>query len=291
MMNFNYEELIGKINGINIVLEGNNVVTYYNDKVKSRKPISKKYEVFDFKPFVIKCINEIIDKYEIEKYSLSIVGGRQEIQLVSYPEIIKGETFKRAFYLLNSSDKSRALSFSYGLKHNNFQYISTKGTIYKKHYTGITKFVKDIVDLDDTIFQEQLELMGKIIGDSILMSNIQKIVTGSEVLKTSKISLKNNFERLKSRLYSATKNLNMISESDRYKLRVSWVNRETPPDFTLPENDFMIDSFVVFKTYLEMFDTRDASFIKRESERISGLSVLTNRNNIIDNLMEELLGV
>jgi hypothetical protein len=276
-----------KIKGITIVLEGNEVVTYYNGNEKARKGVSKIYEIFDFKPFVINSINEILETYPIDKYIISLVGGRQEITLFSYPETIKGEVFTRAFYLLNSSDKSRALSFSYGLKHNRFQYVSTTGSIYKKHYKGITEYVEERIDLDDKIFQEQLVLMEKIIGDSILMSNVQKVIIGSDVLKDSKVSLFNNFENLKKRLYEATRCTNLNS-GDRSKLKVSWLRRTAPVDFSLPENDFMIDSFLVFKTYLGMFSTRDASFIKRESKRISEMSVLCNRDSVIDGILAEL---
>mgnify|MGYP003630263414 CR=1 FL=1 len=288
MRAFDYNELVEKINGIEIVLQGDEVVTFYNDKEKARKSVSTKYEIFDFKPFVISSIDEILKSYEIEKYTLSLVGGRQEIRLFSYPEVINGESFTRAFYLLNSSDKSRALSFSYGLRHNNFHYISTKGSVYKKHFTGITKFVEERIDLDDTIFQEQLEVMEKVIGDTILMSNVQKIITDSEILKDSKVSLKNNFDTFRNHLYLATAGSN-LDESDRRKLKVSYVNRNrTNVDFTEDKNNFTVDSFLVFKTYLKMFGRRDASVIKRESERISGLSVLTNRNNVLDSLLEEI---
>ena len=286
MRDFNHEELLEKINGIDIVLEGTEVVTYFDGVQKSRKTVSNKYEIFDFKPFVIDSIDEILESYPIEKYELSIVGGRQEIKLFSYPEMIGGEFFTRSFYLLNSSDKSRALSFSYGLRHNNFHYISTKGSIYKKHYNGITEYVEDRLDLDDTIFQEQLEIIGKIIGDSILMSNVQKLVTDSEVLKDSKVSLFTNFETLKNRLYKATKDSD-LGETDRSKLKVNYVNRQTPVDFTKTENDFMIDSFIVFKEYLNIFSRKDASVIKRESKRITEMSVMTNRNSTIEDLLEE----
>lgn len=287
MKDFNYSELVELINKIKITKQGSSVITHFGDRIVSTKSVSDKYEVFDFRPFVLSCLDAILDSYEIEKYSLSIVGGRQEIRLHSFPEIIDGETFTRSFYLLNSSDKSRALSFNYGLKHNNFQYISDKGSIYKKHYNGITKYVEDRIDLDDTIFQEQLELMRLIIGDTILMSNVQKLITGCEEIKKSKVTLFNNFNKFKNLLYTATENDTHLSKDNRSKLKVSYVNPTTPFDFTNPSNDFMVDSFLVFKTYLSMFNRRDASFIRRESKRISDMSVMTSRNNLLDELLSE----
>lgn len=293
MLKFNYEEVIEKINKINIVRQGDEVVTYYGDREMSRKGVSGRYEIFDFKPFVISCIDEVINNYEIEEYSFSIVGGRQEIRFFSKPEVIEGESFRRSFYLINSSDKSKALSFSYGLRHNNFHYISEKGSIYKKHYRGITKYVDEKVDLDDTIFQEQLDIMRDLIGDSIYMSNVQRVITESEELNKSKVSLRSNFVRFKQNLYYNSKRNGLISQMDREKLfSPSWSFSKTKNvvnDFIKnPQEDFMVDSFFVFKTYLNMFSRRDSGFIKKESRRISEMSVLTNRNSMIDDLLNEL---
>lgn len=286
MKEFIYDELVGLINKIEITMEGTYVVTYFDGRERSRKEVSNRYEIFDFKPFVINCIDSILQKYEIDKYTLSIVGGRQEIRLYSRPEVIKGETFTRTFYLLNSSDKSRALSFNYGLKHNYFQYISSNGAIYKKHYKGIVEYVEERIDLDDTIFQEQLELMRDIIGDTISMSNVQKLITGSDVLGASKISLRNNFESFLTQLFYNTRGI--LSDADRNKLSASRIKRTLPRDFTLPQNNFQIDSFIVFKTYLGMFNRVDASLVRRESARIAEFSTLLNRNNLLDSLLEEI---
>lgn len=281
MIDFNYTELLTKLSNIEIKLEGDEVATYYNKRQTSRTKVSNKYEIFDFRPFVIRCINEVQKNYTIDKYTLSVIGGRQEIRLFSEPEIIDGKEFRRTFYLLNSSDKSRALSFSYGLKYDDFHFVSKKGTIYKKHYTGITSYVDEHIDLDDTIFQEQIEVLEKIIGDTIYMSDVQKVITESEILDKAKVTLKNNFDKFRDLLYRDSRNI--ISESDREKLKVSWLSK-VKKDY-IKADDFMIDSFLVFKTYLKLFIRKDAGEIKRESERISKLGVLENRKNSLDSLL------
>jgi hypothetical protein len=285
---FDYTRLLNEISGIEIKLEGDEVATYYNNRQVSRKKVSTKYEIFDFKPFVIQCIDSVIEKYDIEKYELTLTGGRQEIRLFSYPEVINGEEFRKTFYLLNSSDKSRALSFSYGLKHMGFHYISTSGAIYKKHYTGITKYVEDRVDLDDSVFTEQIEILKDLIGSPIHMSNVQKVITESEVLSESKVTFRNNFDNFRRRLYDNTYNNTDISEEDRKKLYVNYWNRVKSVDFCLPENDFIVDSFLVFRTYLELFNKRDAQIIKNESKRISNLTIIGQRESNIDELLNSL---
>lgn len=285
MRKFDYNQLVDQVSKIEIRLEGDEVATYYDGKEKARKPVSTKYEIFDFRPFVIQCINEVMNQYNIEYYTLQLVGGRQEIRLFSEEEVVKGERFRRTFYLLNSSDKSRALSFSYGLQHNGFHYVSKKGTIYKKHYTGITEYVNERVDLDDTIFQEQLEIVSKLIDDTIYMSDVQNIILDGKTMSEARVGQKNNFENFKNRLYYNTNGI--LSDNDRNKLYVNW-NRRISVDFSKKENDFMVDSFLVFKTYLEIFKNRDASEIKRESERIAKMSVMENRTSFLDELLETL---
>ena len=284
---FDYERLLREMSGIEIKLEGDEVATYYNNKQVSRKKVSTKYEVFDFKPFVIQCIDSVIEKYDIEKYELTLRGGRQEIRLFSFPEMINGEEFRKTFYLLNSSDKSRALSFSYGLKHMGFHFISTSGAIYKKHYTGITKYVEDRVDLDDSVFIEQIEVLKKLIGSPIYMSNVQKVITESEILSESKVTYRNNFDNFRRRLYDNTYNSDLPKE-DRKKLYVNYWDRVKSVDFCLPENDFVVDGFLVFRTYLELFNKKDAQIIKNESKRINNLTIIGQRDSSIDELLNSL---
>lgn len=284
---FDYERLLNEISGIEIKLEGDEVATYYNNRQVSRKKVSNKYEVFDFKPFVTQCIDSVIEKYEIEKYELTLRGGRQEIRLFSYPEVINGHEFRKTFYLLNSSDKSRALSFSYGLKYMGFHFISTNGAIYKKHYKGITKYVEDRVNLDDSIFVEQIEVLKKLIDSPIYMSNVQKVITESDILSESKVTYRNNFDNFRKRLYDNTYDTD-ISKEDRSKLYVNYWDRTKSVDFCLPENNFVIDGFLVFRTYLELFSKKDAQIIKNESKRINNLTIIGQRDNSIDELLESL---
>lgn len=283
MKNFDYKELVEKVNKVNIELIDDEVITRYGDSVLAISKVSNRYEIFDFKPFVINCINEVMKSYELESYVLLLVRGVQEIRLYSKPEIIKGEEFRRTFYLLNSSDKSRALSFSYGLRHNNFDFILKGGTINKKHYKGITDYVEERIDLDDTIFQQQIEVLKKIIGDQILMSNVQKVIVENDILAEGKKSLQKNFEQVRYILYRKTDRT--LPQEYRKKL-YSYIGNSLV-DFSDPVNDFMIDSFTVLKAYLSLFNRCDCSIIRRESERISELSVYQNRVSVLDELLTE----
>jgi hypothetical protein len=277
MKTFNYEELIDQVSKIEIKKEGDEVTTYFDKREVSRKRVSGRYEIFDFRPFTIDAINNVVKEYNILEYSLTLKGGIQEIKLISEPEEVNGEIFHRSFYLLNSSDKSRALNFSYGLKHKDFTFITDKGAVTKKHYTGITDYVNENVDIDDGIFKYMLETFDKLIGDQILMSNVQKIITESEFLDNSKKTLKKNFKDF---LYYVFRNAYGydISKENRNKLlhNLDYNN----------DNDFMIDSFLVIKCYLMMFRGKDSAIIKRESNRIAKLGVFENRVGFL----EELIG-
>jgi len=280
---FNYEELISKINQIKIELQSDEVVTYFGGREVSRKVVSGKYEIFDFKPFIKKCIDNILKSYEIDNYSLKVVGGRQEIRLLSEPVEVKGETFFKTFYLINSSDKSRALNFSYGLKHKGFDFISKTNSIYKKHYKGITKYTNENVDISDEAFAEQIEILNNLIGKNIMISDVQKIITESEVFSEGKSSLKNNFISFLNRLYIDSKGL--LSENNRRDIKRLSFADENSLKFTY-DNDFMVDSFLVLKTYLKLFNTKDSQIIKRESERIKKLTIKNKRSEALKEILE-----
>jgi hypothetical protein len=281
---FNYNELVSKINDIKIDLQGDEVVTYFAGREISRKRVSDRYEIFDFKPFTIKCIDSILKNYPIYNYSLSVVGGRQEIRLFSEPISINGENFYKAFYLINSSDKSRALNFSYGLKHKDFNFISKKNSIYKKHYKGITEYTNENVDINDETFQEEIEILKEIIGQKIMLRDAQKIITESEVFKDGKKSLQNNFISFINKLYIDSKGL--IDDNDRKKLYISPFSYNNKIENILENGDISIDSFLVFKTYLKLFTTRDSSIIKRESERIKKLTIKGKRTKVLEEILE-----
>ena len=278
---YDYNELLEKINKIVIKLEGDEVATYYGDREVSRKRVSSKYEIFDFRPFVIKCVNEISEKYEISEYDLDLRGGKQEIRLYSNKIDVKGEEFTKTFYLLNSSDKSRALSLTYGLSHPYFNFVSSNGAIYKKHYKGITEYVEERVDLKDEIFDQIIESLSNLIGKHIMMSNAQRVITESEFLSESKVSYKQKFKSFCIQLGRSYRN-----QIDREFWSTLWWG-----DFDYnqrKEKDFQLDAFTAFKAYLQVFKNRDAMEIKRESDRIIKLTTEEIRTDLIGDLLNEV---
>jgi hypothetical protein len=52
------------------------------------------------------------------------------------------------------------------------------------------------------------------------------------------------------------------------------------------ENDFYLDAFFVFQTYLRIFSNQDSHLIKKETEKIMKITQCSIRNNQL-----ELLGI
>jgi hypothetical protein len=62
----------------------------------------------------------LIEKnFKISQYKIDIIGGKQYLQLISDKVEVGGVEFYKSFYILNSSDKSRRLSFNVGLYSEN----------------------------------------------------------------------------------------------------------------------------------------------------------------------------
>jgi hypothetical protein len=85
----------------------------------------------------------LIEKnFKISQYKIDIIGGKQYLQLISDKVEVGGVEFYKSFYILNSSDKSRRLSFNVGLYSENAScYVigSTNTSLIKKHLKGVTK--------------------------------------------------------------------------------------------------------------------------------------------------------
>ena len=109
--------------------------------------------------------------------------GIQELTLLSDTIEIEGISFYKSFFILNSSDKSRRLSFNAGLycDSKNFYIIPSVRNLglTKKHLKGVTEAAEEAtVGLNDETFNEQIESLKSLVGHRISFSKLREVILG-----------------------------------------------------------------------------------------------------------------
>jgi hypothetical protein len=253
-----------------INLEGDiQIVTQFGQRELRRVNVSKIYEIFDFGPFATNATNKLVKDFNITKYDLRIVGGKQELTLEGDTIEISGKQFTKRFYILSSSDKSRRLQLNFGLYSTEDYYtlISSQGRVSRKHITGLNNVVDDMLYFDNDVFNDQIELLEKIIGDTIRYSQVRKTILEmgdgvefADVKKGNLLKLKAFNNMLKFGIYRGIFSQPILNRIPKYVESVT------------AEQDFEIDSYDVFKTYLRLFRNKDSYEMKKETEKISKIT-------------------
>ena len=280
-LNYNRQELIDKINQISITQEGEQVITKYGDRVMSVANVSGIYEIFDIKSYLIDRLSDIEKNFNITKYFFRVYKGVQELTLLSDSIEIEGINFYKSFFILNSSDKTRRLSFNAGLycESKNFYVVSSIKNLglTKKHLKGVSKAAEVAsTGLNGETFNEQIESIRSLVGHRISLSKLKEIVVVDNELKADHMR------------FDAFKNAIMYYVSEgRLKLTASQYTTLRTPSEKLKidnQNDFYVDAFWAFQVYLRLYLKQDSHVVKRETERIMSITQWSVRNNILEQL-------
>ena len=179
--------LLEKIDAISIEQVENQVITKFRGTVVSVSNVSNRYEIFDIKSYLKQKIDLIEQNFPIHQYYFRITKGIQELTLLSDTIKIEDTNFYKSFFILNSSDKSRRLSFNAGLycDSKDFYVISNVRNLglTKKHLRGVTQAAEVASEgLTGETFNEQIESVTKLIGHRISLSKLKEcIVQDTEV--------------------------------------------------------------------------------------------------------------
>ena len=279
--NYNREELNEKINSIDITRQSNQVITKYFGRVIKVSNVSDIYEVFDINSYLNSKLDQIESNFSISKYDLTVKGGIQSLTLISDPVDINGNEFHKSFFILNSTDRSRKLSFDLGLfsKSKNFFTIHSSNIgLSKRHLRGVTKAAEESTqNINVETFDQQINDISSLVNHKVKLSNIRDIIVDE--------NLKVNHSKFDSFKWSI---LNFQSEG-RVQLSNDQKMMLRMPSEKLQitvENDFYIDAFFAFQTYLRIFSNQDSHLIKKETEKIMKITQCSIRNNQL-----ELLGI
>lgn len=274
---YNKEVLFEMIDKININRVGDQIVTKYGERVLKVANVSRRYEIFDISKYLKDKIEIIEKNFKIYKYNLLIKGGIQQLQLISDQIEIGGVQFHKSFYILNSSDKSRRLSFNVGLKSNskNFYTVdANNASLNKKHLKGVTKAADD-VNFDAESFNDQIDNIKSLVGHRISLSNMRKVILGEgDITKTDHLK----FDAFKNSIrYSRELTL----DNDQRNL----LYRRSIDIDSVPSNlDFDMDAFWAFQLYMRIFNRQDSHIVRNETARIMSMTKWAVRNNILEEL-------
>jgi hypothetical protein len=277
--NYNKEELFNYIDKIEVEKVNGQVITKFNGRVTQIANVSERYEVFDITKYLKEKIELIEQNFTISKYQLQIRKGQQYLQLISDSVNIGGTQFYKSFYILNSTDKSRRLSFYAGLHSQNYYYIGANNvSLSKKHLTGVNVAAEDASKgLTGETFDEQIEALQNLVGHRIQFSKIRQVILGD----------KEEIPQVNHRKFDAFKNSVRYADSDRL---ITLTKEQRSQLYTDSERmkevkeDFYLDAFWVFGAYMRLFNRQDSHIIKNETDRIMKITQWAVRNNVLEAL-------
>ena len=276
---YNKAELFNYIDKIEVEKVNGQVITKYNGRVTQVANVSERYEVFDIAKYLKEKIELIEQNFTISKYQLQIRKGQQYLQLISDSVNIGGTEFYKSFYILNSTDKSRRLSFYAGLHSQNYYFIGANNVgLSRKHLTGVNIAAEDASKgLTGETFDEQIEALQNLVGHRIQFSKIRQVILGD----------KEEIPQINHRKFDAFKNSVRYADSDRL---ITLTKEQRSQLYTDSERmkevkeDFYLDAFWVFGAYMRLFNRQDSHVIKNETDRIMKITQWSVRNNVLEAL-------
>jgi hypothetical protein len=243
--------------------------------------VSGRYEIFDIAKYLKEKIDLIEKNFTITKYRFTLTRGVQYLELLSDSIDINGQKYHKSFYILNSSDKSRRLSFNAGLycEDANFYIISNVKNVglTKKHLKGVTQAAEVAsAGLNGETFDEQVEALQSIVGHRVAFSKIRQIILGEgEITQISH----RKFDAFKNSIRWARTTNGITAEQSRLLSRSSEYIKSIEQ-----VDDFYIDAFSVLQSYLKIFNKEDAHIIKNETERIMKITQWAIRNAALESI-------
>jgi hypothetical protein len=261
---FDSVDINEKLDKFSNKLENGFLVTSYDGREICKVEVSKIYYNFDFTNFSKSILSEIQKYFTPERYSLKAASGVQEIRLVGDELYIDNERYEKIISIVNSTDKSKALSMNVGL-------VKVEKGQHPKSYTILTNF-------SNKHYKASLPDKIKSFSDNLINFNmdIDFHVKTIEDLKNKEVSI---VDFSKSILFNEE---GKVIKSIELKLRA--LGKKLMNDYGFRKNystlsnltaadldkitDLKINSKVIYNAYVELFKDSDTSIIARESRRI-----------------------
>ena len=240
------------------------LTTTYDSREICRVEISKIYYNFDFTNFCKSILSEITKYFTPEKYSLKVASGVQELRLVGDELFIDNEKYQKMISIVNSTDKSKALSMNIGLVKADEEGNPISYTILtsfsNKHYKAtlpekIKSFSDNLINFNIDI-DFHIKTIENLKNKEVSIIAFAKSIMFKEdgkLIKTVELKLRALGKKLVYD-YGFRKNYNTLTN-----LTDENINKI---------EDFTINCKVLYNAYIELFKDQDTSIIARESRRI-----------------------
>lgn len=259
---FNLNDAQDTLSKFRNTVEGGVLTTSYDNRIVAKTDVSKIYFNFDFANFSKTILAKITTYFTPEKYFLSAKSGIQEIRLVGDELYIDNEIYKKMITIVNSTDKSRALSMNIGLvkmsKYNYIQSYIILTSFTNKHY--VSSLPDKIKDFSDNLinFNIDIDYHIKTIED-LKYKNV-------DIVKLTKSMLyKTDGELIKSMDLKLRALANKLQYMKKYRNDWKILMNITSKNIS---SELIINSKDIFDTYMVLFKDKDSSIIARESRRI-----------------------
>lgn len=261
---FNFEIVNDSLNKFKSKIENGCLITTYDDREICKTDVSDIYYNFDFSNFSKSIVHEIVKYFSPEKYYLKAASGVQEIRLVGDEIFIDNEAYKKMVTIVNSTDKSRALSMNVGLA--------------KINKNGVVVSCLILTSFTNKHYKSSLPDKIKSFSDNLINFNmdIDFHIKTIEDLKNKEISIvefakKMLFNKDGKVIKSVELKLNAMGKKlvytynmrDKYSTLVNLTANNVDK-----VKDFNINAKTLYNAYIELFTSYDTSIIARESRRI-----------------------
>lgn len=246
-------------------VENGFLTTSYDGREVCKVEVSKIYYNFDFTTFSKSILAEIQKYFSPDKYSLKVASGVQELRLVGGELMIDNEKYQKMISIVNSTDKSKALSMNIGLVKVDANGRALSYTILtsfsNKHYKStlpekIKSFSDNLINFNIDI-DFHIKTIEDLKNKEVSVINFARSILFKEdgkVIKTVELKLRALGKKLVYN-YGFRKNYSTLTN-----LTESGINRGI--------EDLTINCKVLYDAYVELFKDQDTSIIARESRRI-----------------------
>jgi hypothetical protein len=261
---FDLDQVNDTLDKFENILENGCLTTTFDGREICKVDVSKVYYNFDFSHFSKSIVSEVQKYFVPEKYALKADSGIQEIKLIGDELWIDNERYKKMISIVNSTNKSRALSMNVGLVKVNDKNKELSTTILtsfsNKHYKSslpdkIKSFSDNLINFNMDI-DFHIKTIADLKNKEVTIINFAKSVLFNEegkLIKTVELKLRGLAKNLMWN-YGFRKQYNTL-------MNLTADNLEKVADFKINAN-------VLYNAYIEVFKDQDTSIIARESRRV-----------------------
>lgn len=275
---YNTETFINELNRFSVDLFKNEngtytVSTYFDNELVKSKTFKSYDNLPDFNKFVQYVLSKLAGEFEIFKFIAELNSTVQQIILLSDEIKIDGEKYHKAFYIVNSTDRTRVLNLDYGLYHIETGISFVTNDIFdKKDFKGGLKNNRvSSLDYGKINFDSITDMVRSTSNGYVRLSDVRNVILETKFGKINKSNhLKFDFLRL--RLLDIP--LSTTVEQARL-IRTKSEDME----FT-SENDIIFSAKDILFNYMYLYSSRDSFIIKNETKNMYDMVAYVIQNEV-----------